>query len=85
MFKDLDFILNNLEGLNKKIFFLFILTIFGTILETLSIGLIFPLLKISTSSDAKIFRKKLNAAISGLPQGPYTVNKRTPVKGIPCR
>ncbi len=46
MFKDLDFILNNLEGLNKKIFFLFILTIFGTILETLSIGLIFPLLKI---------------------------------------
>ena len=46
MFKDLDLILKNLEGLNKKLFFLFILTIFGTILETLSVGLIFPLFKI---------------------------------------
>lgn len=46
MFKDLELILKNLEGLNKKLFFLIILTILGTILETLSVGLIFPLFKI---------------------------------------
>jgi ABC-type multidrug transport system fused ATPase/permease subunit len=46
MYKNFKTVFDNFENLKIKLFFLFLLSVLGTLLETLSIGLLLPLLKI---------------------------------------
>src|SRR5512133_3613898 len=55
-------------------------TISSTYVKSLSI---FPSLKTSIGFPSRIALVKINKAISGLPQGPYTVKKRKPEVGMP--
>ena len=42
-----------------------------------------PWLNTGIGSPLRMARVKMNAAMSGLPHGPYTVKKRKPVSGRP--